>query len=56
MTLLEDHDTERFYRVSWRQRTGTAGHAVSQLKASILEATDDGYEWDLKLLFPANRR
>jgi predicted DNA binding protein len=53
MTLLEDHDTERFYRVSWRQRTGTVGHAVSKLKASILEATNDGNEWDLKLLFPS---
>lgn len=53
MTLLEDHDTERFYRVSWRQRTGTVSHAVSQLKASILEATNDGNEWNLKLLFPS---
>jgi predicted DNA binding protein len=52
ITLLEDHDSERFYRVSWRQRTGTIGHAVSQLKASILEATSDGNDWNLKLLFP----
>ncbi|MFH5802264.1 helix-turn-helix domain-containing protein [Haladaptatus sp. CMAA 1911] len=53
ITLLEDHDSERLYRVSWRQRTGTIGHAVSQLKASILEATSDGSKWNLKLLFPS---
>lgn len=53
MTLLENHDNERFYRTSWRQRTGTVGHAVSELKASILETTSDGDDWYLKLLFPS---
>ncbi|GKZ16307.1 helix-turn-helix domain-containing protein [Haladaptatus sp. T7] len=53
ITLLENHDNERFYRVSWRQRTGTVGHAASELKASILEATSDGNDWYLKLLFPS---
>ncbi|MGA9399363.1 helix-turn-helix domain-containing protein [Haladaptatus sp.] len=53
LTVLEEHDDERFYRVSWRQRTGTVGHAVSKLKASILEATSDGKDWFLKLLFPS---
>ena len=52
VTPLEEHDDERFYRVSWHQRTGTIGHAVSKLKISILEATSDGKNWSLKLLFP----
>ena len=52
-TLLKEHGDERFYRVSWRQHTGTIGHAVSKLKASILEATSDGRSWFLKLLFPS---
>ncbi|WP_049972887.1 helix-turn-helix domain-containing protein [Haladaptatus cibarius] len=49
---LEDHSDKQFYRVVWQQRIGTISHAVSKAKATILEATSEGREWNLKLLFP----
>jgi len=50
---LEDHqEDERFYRVTWVQEVPDIIMAVSESKATILEAvTEKGDEWELKVLF-----
>ncbi|WP_135828484.1 helix-turn-helix domain-containing protein [Halorussus halobius] len=53
LTLEEQSDDERFYRVTWESGDPNLLSAVSDTKATILEAvTDDGDEWSLKVLFP----
>lgn len=53
LTLEEQSDDERFYRVTWESGDANLLSAVSDTKATVLEAvTDDGDEWSLKVLFP----
>ena len=53
LTLEENHDDERFYRVMWRSSVPNLVEAVSDAKATILEAVNnvDGM-WEAKILFP----
>ncbi|WP_276300957.1 helix-turn-helix domain-containing protein [Halorussus lipolyticus] len=53
LTLEEQDGDERFYRVTWQADVETLMAAISDAKATILEAvSDDGKFWDLKVLFP----
>lgn len=54
ISVLEEHDAEeRFYRVTWQANVETLMSAVSDAKATILEAVnEDGRRWELKILFP----
>lgn len=49
---LEDHDGERLYRVDWAQNSRSIVYAVSEAEATILQATGEGTEWSVELLFP----
>lgn len=45
-------EDERFYRVTWETKVPNLITAVSDAKASILEAvTDDNGQWEVKVLF-----
>lgn len=49
-----DREEERFYRVTWEMAAPNLIAAVSQSKATVLEAvSDDGDRWDVKVLFPS---
>lgn len=51
--LEEDEADERFYRVNWEKNDPNLLTAISDAKATILEAvSDDGHRWELKMLFP----
>lgn len=53
LTLEEQDGDERFYRVTWQTDAETLMAAISEAKATILEAvSDDGKFWELKVLFP----
>lgn len=44
---------ERFYRVTWEMAVPNLITAVSEAKATILEAvSEDGENWEVKVLFP----
>ncbi|WP_232701250.1 helix-turn-helix domain-containing protein [Halobacterium wangiae] len=46
-------DEERFYRVTWGTNVPNLVTAVSDSKATVLEAVSgDGGEWEVKVLFP----
>lgn len=53
LTLEENGDDERFFRVTWEMSIPTLIDAVSDAGATILEAVnnDDGM-WETKVLFP----
>jgi predicted DNA binding protein len=52
-TLEEQADSERFYRVTWQTNVESLMSAISDAKATVLEAvSDDGKRWELKILFP----
>lgn len=53
LILEENQDDERFYRVRWRSAVPNLIEAVSDAKATILEAVNnvDGL-WEAKILFP----
>lgn len=52
LILEETQAEERFYRVSWQQKTPDILLAASEAKATILEAvTTEGGEWELEALF-----
>jgi len=50
--VLESHDGYRLYRVGWELRTEGIVYAVCDADATILEATSDGTDWSVELLFP----
>ncbi|UPV73983.1 helix-turn-helix domain-containing protein [Halorussus limi] len=53
LTLEEQGDDERFYRVTWQANVENLMAGISDAKATILEAVSDGGErWELKVLFP----
>ena len=61
LTLEEQHgepgqkegEGERFYRVTWDMTVPTLISAVSDAKATVLEAVSaDGEHWEVKVLFP----
>ena len=53
LTLEENGDEERFYRVTWEASKPTLVDAVSDAKATILEAVStDAGTWEMKILFP----
>ncbi|WP_440010555.1 helix-turn-helix domain-containing protein [Halomicrococcus sp. SG-WS-1] len=52
IVTLEEHDEERFYRGHWKQDSDEITHAVSLVEATILEASSDDSEWDVRMLFP----
>ena len=52
LTLEENQENERFYRVIWQGDVPNLLTAVSDAKATVLEAMSDEEEWELKVLFP----
>lgn len=53
LTLEENQEDERFYRVTWETPIPNLIDAVSDAKATILEAVSDQEgRWELKVLFP----
>lgn len=52
IVTLENHDEERFYRGYWEQDGDDITHAVSLVEATILEASSDDSEWNVRMLFP----
>ncbi|WP_276300222.1 helix-turn-helix domain-containing protein [Halorussus lipolyticus] len=53
VTTLEEHaDGERLYQVTWRENAKGMVYAVSEADATILEATSENDNWEVKLLFP----
>lgn len=57
LTLEEQQANERFFRVTWRNRVPNLVSAVTDAKATILDAVNnEGGEWELKLLFPDHDR
>lgn len=53
LTLEDQGGEERFYRVTWQTEVESLMSAISDAKATILEAvSDDGKFWELKVLFP----
>lgn len=52
LTLEENQEGERFYRVTWTGDAPDILIAISEAKATILEAvTEEGGQWELKALF-----
>jgi hypothetical protein len=49
---LEDHGDERLYRIDWTQNSRTIVYAVSEADATVLQATGEGRDWSVELLFP----
>lgn len=48
-----DDDQDRFYRVTWEMPVPDLISAVSEAKATVLEAvSEDGENWEVKVLFP----
>lgn len=46
-------EEDRFYRVTWKQQMPNLITAVSDAKATVLEAVStDGEQWEVKVLFP----
>ncbi|SNZ04625.1 hypothetical protein SAMN06269185_0624 [Natronoarchaeum philippinense] len=54
MVILEEQENdERFYRVSWNGAVPNLLSAITDAKATILEAVSgDDHRWELKMLFP----
>ncbi|WP_137283719.1 bacterio-opsin activator domain-containing protein [Halorussus salinisoli] len=50
--VLEEHDDERLYQVRWKRNTKGIVYAVSEADATILQATSEGTDWSVELLFP----
>jgi predicted DNA binding protein len=49
---VEEHDDERLYQVGWRRNARGIVYAVSEVGATILEATSDNGNWFVEMLFP----
>ncbi|UPV72944.1 helix-turn-helix domain-containing protein [Halorussus limi] len=49
---LEDHGDQRLYQVTWKRNARGIVYAVSEVDATILQATSDGTDWSVELLFP----
>ncbi|WP_128477530.1 helix-turn-helix domain-containing protein [Halorussus pelagicus] len=52
VTTLEDHGDQRLYRVAWKRDSKGIVYAVSEVDATVLQATSDGTDWSVELLFP----
>jgi predicted DNA binding protein len=52
LTLEEDGNDERLYRVMWQSEKPNLLTAASDAKATVLEAVSHGEAWELKILFP----
>ncbi|WP_115862683.1 helix-turn-helix domain-containing protein [Halorussus litoreus] len=54
MVMMEEQtDDERFYRVVWRADSANLITAVSETRATIMEAvSENGDDWQVKSLFP----
>ncbi len=49
----EEQEEERFYRVTWEMSVPNLITAVTDAKATVLEAvSNDGERWEVKILFP----
>ncbi|WP_254532735.1 helix-turn-helix domain-containing protein [Natrinema gelatinilyticum] len=49
----DEEEEERFYRVTWEMSVPNLITAVSDAKATVLEAASvDGDDWEVKILFP----
>ncbi|MCU4751824.1 helix-turn-helix domain-containing protein [Halobacteria archaeon AArc-curdl1] len=49
-------DDERFYMVTWETEPPNLMTAVSEAKATVLEAINtDGTSWDVKIIFPTDQ-
>ena len=51
VTLLEDFETERFYRVHWSGTVDGLMPALQQADAAVQSATYQNNHWELRLLF-----
>lgn len=50
----DEEEEERFYRVTWEMSVPNLITAVSDAKATVLEAVSaDGGRWEVKILFPS---
>lgn len=49
---VEDHGDERLYQVTWAGSDDGFIYAVSETGATILEATSEGRDWFVEMLFP----
>ena len=50
--LLTDLDDERLYRMEWVDDVGVVVHALTEEQATILDASGEGPQWRLRILFP----
>lgn len=51
VVTVEDHGDERLYQVSWRRNVEGIVYAVSEVGATILEATSEDGDWYVEMLF-----
>ena len=52
VAFLTELDEERFYRMSWTDRTRIIGHMLVEQNATIQRATASDGRWHLRVLFP----
>lgn len=52
VVTLEDHGDQRLYQVGWERNSRSLVYAVSEVDATILQATTEGTDWSVELLFP----
>lgn len=50
--LLTELDEERFYRMSWTDRTEIVGHMLIERNATVQRAVASEGRWHLRVLFP----
>ncbi|GAA0260112.1 helix-turn-helix domain-containing protein [Haladaptatus pallidirubidus] len=55
LTLENHDDNKRFYRVVWQSQSPSLLSALSEAKATIIEAVSEkGEIWEMKILFPSH--
>ena len=50
--LLTDLENERLYRMEWVEDVTVVVHALTEEQATILDASGEGLQWHLRILFP----